>query len=263
MLQFAHFLIRGFRPRRAVPAAHIRSFGGTSCARLEARSLPCCCRDKAVLVRLQAAPMPAHSQPARQRDAGLGGVLADPHAALGGLLEHHSLQALGFSTIASAFGEFSRRIPAQQQVFRSAGGLSIARREPAGRVYFRPAMPSLPRNSGRRAPDTAETQAQSKGRGKPSNSQESDRGGSCADARLCRGSEQARETPALSGDHREHRPVCRTLRHGRRDHDGVPGDRRDRLDESERGRPWHRRCIDRDGGRARGGHSRSRCSTTI
>ena len=102
------------------------------CARLEARSLPCCCRRRAALCpRARASRF---VEPARRLELRLEVVLADPRRCSRSRPGPSSSTSWWtFRRAARTVRAVSRRLPPQQQVLRGPGGLPIARRQPARR----------------------------------------------------------------------------------------------------------------------------------
>ena len=145
-----------------------------------------------------------------------------------------------FRRSARQTGAVSRRLPPQQQVLRSAGGLPVARRQPARRTV----SGRLRRADGAAAADRASDRATSPNpaaAGAASNSQEPHGRRSRAAARVGGRGQQARAADSVSRDDGEHRAVHRTVRHGLGHHDRVPGHRPDRLDQSGGRGARHRR----------------------
>ena len=230
MIQFCTFEIRARRPRWRCPSGAQLMSRRVVCARLEARSLPCCCRSRAeVRPRLpRRRPVRQHrrSSDSRRFQCGQPVRPVDARPALGRLLGDHPLQVLGVPAgrrQSSSFLDVFRRsnkFSEVQAVCRSLSDSPLVGLFQAGYAELTAQL----RQGGQTDPATAA--GPSAGGRRSSYSEESGRRGSCADARVGRRGQQARAPRTVPGDDGEHRAVHRAVRHGVGHHDGVPEHRR-------------------------------------
>ncbi len=165
----------------------------------------------------------------------------------------HPAQALAVSARGATVFEFHRHLSPERQVLRGAGGVCVARGEPARRLVpgrlFRVERAAQAR-PGRRDGGSPENARGASSRPRASSySEEPGRRGPGVAPRVDHRNQQARAARAFPRDDREHHAVHRPLRHRVGDHGRVPGDRRRGVDEPRRRRARHRGSADCDGRR--------------